>query len=1125
MILYDPPEEKMKKTFPVVLCAIVILACFGRALAVDTKDTKFLTQPAVSASQVAFVYANDLWTADLGGKNVRRLTSDIGVESNPAFSPDGSLIAFSGQYDGNTDVFVIPAGGGIPKRLTWHPAADLVQGFTPDGKSVVFVSSRDSAVRSYLGLYSVPVEGGFPVKLPIPYAYRAVYSADGKSIAYNPFSDAFLQWKNYRGGTFSRVWIFNTADQSIEKVPQPAGRSNDVGPMWVGSKIYFRSDRNGEFNLFSYDRASSEVKQLTSFKDYPVLNASAGAGRIVFEQAGVLHLYDVGKNEDRRLAIGIATDLPELRERYARGSQWLRSSAVSPTGARAVFEFRGEIVTVPAEKGDPRDITDTPAVHERSPIWSPDGASIAYFSDASGEYELHVRAQDGKGEVRKFKLNGAGFYGSPSFSPDSQKVAFADNSLTLYWLDLKTGAQKRIEAEYLYQPGGQADLASSWSPDSKWLAYTLSTPTFFRRVFVYSLDQDRSFPVTDGLSDVTEPVFDPSGKYLYFFASTDAGPARQWFDMSNADIRETSSLYLAVLRKDLPNPLAKESDEEKVAPPKDEKAKDIAKTPGQDKTQGKPEDKDKKDAPAKAPAAADAFRIDLDGIDHRIVAVPIPAGLYGGLQIGETGKIYYLSMELPANLESLANIGNLAGAVHVYDLATRKDDVLAPGVSGFVLTADRKKMMLFSQNQVSIVPAAGKPQPGQGRLNIDAIEVRVDPPAEWRQMFNEAWRINRDYFYDPGMHGADWKAMKAKYEGFLADVPCRADLNRLIQWMCSELSVGHHRVMGGDFPNQPKRVPGGLLGADYVIANGRYKIAKVYGGLNWNPELRSPLTEPGVDAKAGEYLLAVNGRDLRAPANLYARFEDTAGKIVEITLGPNPDGTGSRTVQVVPVADESSLRNRDWVEGNLRKVEAATGGRVAYVYVPNTSTAGYIYFKRYFFPQADKDAIIVDERFNGGGSVADYYLDWLRKPLVAYWAMRYGADLRTPTATIQGPKVMLINESAGSGGDLLPWMWRKFGVGKLVGTRTWGGLVGILGFPLLMDGGMVTAPNLAIWTEDGFVVENEGVPPDIEVEQTPKDVIAGHDPQLERAIQVVMEELAKNPPKKPKRPAFPIRVK
>jgi tricorn protease len=1104
-------------------CVLLVLACFGPAWAVDTKDTKFLTQPAVSDKHVAFVYANDLWTADLDGRNVRRLTSDVGVESSPAFSPDGSLIAFSGQYDGNTDVYVVPAAGGVPRRLTWHPGADLVQGFTPDGKSIVFITMRDQPVRSYASLYSVPVEGGMAAKLPIPYAYRAAFSADGKFIAYNPFGDVFLQWKHYRGGTHSRVWIFNSADQSIEKVPQPAGRSNDPGPMWVGTKVYFRSDRNGEFNLFSYDPATKDVKQLTFFKDHPVLNASAGAGRIVFEQAGVLHLYDVEKAQERRLAIGVATDLPELRERYAKGSQWIRSSAVSPTGARAIFEFRGDIVSVPAEKGDPRNLTNTPGVNERFPAWSPDGASIAYFSDESGEYELHVRTQDGKGEPKKYKLDGAGFYGSPSWSPDSQKIAYADNSLTLYWLDLKTGVHKRIGAEYMYQPGGQADVASSWSPDSKWLAYTQSTPTFFRRVFVYSLDQDKSFPVTDGLSDVTEPVFDPSGKYLYFLASTDAGPARQWFDLSNADLRETSALYLAVLRKDLPDPLAKESDEEKGAPggaeKKDDKAKDAAGPAG--KTAAVPGDK--KETPAKAPAV-EAVRIDFDGLDRRIVAVPLPAGIYVGLQVGETGKVYYLAVDLPANLEASAATGG-TGTLHIYDLGTRKDEVLAPNVDGYILTADKKKMLVTSPNVFAIVPAAGKPQPGQGRLNVDAIEVRVDPQAEWRQMFNEAWRINRDYFYDPGMHGADWKAMKAKYAGFLADVPCRADLSRLIQWMCSELSVGHHRIAGGDFLNQPKTVPGGLLGADYAVENGRYRVKKVYGGLNWNPELRSPLTEPGVDVKAGEYLLAVSGKDLKAPDNLYARFENTAGKIVEITVGPNADGTGARTVQVVPVASEGGLRNRDWVEGNLRKVEAATGGRVAYVYVPNTTTAGYVYFKRYFFPQADKDAIILDERFNGGGSLADYYIDWLRKPVVAYWAMRYGADLKTPSASIQGPKVMLINESAGSGGDLLPWMWRKFGLGKLIGTRTWGGLVGILGFPLLMDGAMVTAPNLAIWTEDGFVVENEGVAPDIEVEQTPKDVIAGRDPQLERAIQVVMEELAKNPPKKPLRPPFPIRVK
>jgi tricorn protease len=1098
----------MKKAASILLGLVLILGLAQLMPALDTTHTKFLTQPAISARQVAFVYANDLWTADLEGRDVRRLTSGLGIEFGPAFSPDGSMIAFSGQYDGNTDVYLIPAEGGIPRRLTWHPAADLVQGFTPDGQSVVFTSSRDQAVRSYLGLYTVSVEGGMPAALPIPYAYRAVYSADGRYIAYNPFGDAFLQWKHYRGGTHSRVWIFDTTDQSIEKVPQPPGRSNDAGPMWVGDKVYFRSDRNGEFNLFSFDPAGQEVKQLTFFKDFPILNASAGAGRIIFEQAGSLHIYDLEQGESRPLTIGIATDLPDLRERFATGRKWVRGSAISPSGARAVFDFRGEIVTVPAEKGDPRNITRTPGANERSPVWSPDGASIAYFSDESGEYELCVRSQDGQGEVKKYRLDGAGYYGAPNWSPDSRKIAYADNSLTLFWIDLQTGAHKKIGSEYIYQPGGQAVVQSNWSPDSKWLAYTLSTPTYFRRVFVYSLDQDKSFPVTDGLSDVFEPTFDPSGKYLYFFASTDAGPARQWFDMSNADISESSNLYLAVLRKDLPDPLAKESDEEK---------------PGEaEKKEGPAKNEKAKGTEAKA---SEPFRIDFDGLNHRIVAVPVPVGILSGLQVGETGKVYYLATTLPVSLDAYVSGERPSGSVHVYDLSSRKDEVLVPKADDFTLSADKKKMLLFAGETISIIPAAGKPEPGKGRLDIGAIAVPVVPEREWRQIFDEAWRINRDYFYDPHMHGADWEAVKAKYEVFLPDVPCRSDLNRLIQWMCSELSVGHHRVGGGDFLNEPQRVPGGLLGADYSVENGRYRFHKVYGGLNWNPDLHPPLAAPGVEVKAGEYLIAVNGRDLKPPENLYARFENTAGKIVEITVGPNPDGSGSRKLKVVPLAFEGGLRNRDWVEGNLRKVEEATGGRVAYVYVPNTSTAGYIYFKRYFFPQADKDAIIVDERFNGGGSVADYYIDWLRKPVIAYWAMRYGADLKTPSASIQGPKVMLINESAGSGGDLLPWMWRKFGLGQLIGTRTWGGLVGILGFPVLLDGGYVTAPNLAIWTEDGWVVENEGVPPDIEVEQTPREVNAGHDPQLERAIQVVMEELAKNPPQKPKRPPYPIRVK
>ena len=1096
----------------IILC-LAVLAVAGATMlpAVDTADTKMLTQPAVSAERVAFVYANDIWTADLDGRNVRRLTSDVGSEMMPAFSPDGRLVAFSGQYDGNIDVYVVPAGGGIPKRLTWHPSADLVQGFTPDGTSVLFASTRFSNNRAYAQLFTVPVAGGEAAMLKVPYAYKAAISSDGRSIAYNPFPEAFTQWKHYRGGRFSRLWVFDAKTEGIEKVPQPEGRSNDVDPMWFGSQIVFRSDRDGEFNLYAYDAAAKTVKRLTEYKDFPVLSASGGAGRVIFEQAGSLHLYDVAKATAKRLTIGIATDLPELRERFARGSQWARGGSVSPTGARAVLGFRGEIVTVPAEKGDPRDLTQTPGVHERYPAWSPDGKSIAYFSDASGEYELHVAAQDGKGAVKKHKLGGAGFYGAPTWSPDSRKIAYADNSMTLFWIDLATGAVKKIASEYLYQIGGQAAMRTNWSPDSKWIAYTLGTPTFFRRVHVYSLDQDKSYPVTDGLSSVEEPTFDAEGKYLWFLASTDAGPVAQWFDMSNSDLGLTYSLYMAVLRKDLPNPLAKESDEEK---PKEEK-----------KDADKPAAKPGAPAPAaKEPAKApEALRIDFEGLENRIVTVPIPAGVYNNLMAGEGGKLFYRKFDPPPTPTSG---GQGESSIRVYDLPSRKDEAFGPACDGFELTADRKKMLVVSRGAWSIIPAAGKPEPGKGRLNLDAVSVRVAPEAEWAQIFDEAWRINRDYFYAPNYHGADWNAMKAKYAAFLPHLACRADLNRLIQWMCSELGVGHHRVGGGDFLAQPARVPGGLLGADYAVENGRYRFKKVYGGLNWTPELRAPLAEPGCEVKAGEYLLAVEGRALIPPDNLFARFEATAEKLVEITVGPNADGAGSRTIKVVPIADEGNLRNRDWVEGNIRKVHEATNGRVAYVYVPNTTTLGHIYFKRYFFPQADKEAIIVDERFNGGGSVADYYLDWLRKPVSSYWAMRYGADLKTPSASIQGPKVMIINEVAGSGGDFLPYMWRKFGMGKLVGTATWGGLVGTLGFPPLMDGGGVTAPNLAFWdVGEGFGIENVGIPPDIEVEQTPKDVIAGRDPQLEAAIKVVMDELKANPPAKPKRPAYPIRVK
>jgi tricorn protease len=1083
-----------------ILVAIPISAA---ANGPDINDTKLLAQPTIGKSHLAFVYAGDLWAADHQGKNVRRLTTDSGVESYPAFSPDGTLIAFSAQYEGNTDVYVVPVAGGVPTRLTWHPGPDIVQCFTPDGTSVLFTSPRAVFTGRYTQLFTVPVKGGLEEQLKLPNAFEATYSPDGSRLAYNPLYPAFTQWKNYRGGTNSVIWLYKFSDHSVEKIPQPEGRCNDVNPMWIGDTIYFRSDRNGEFNLFTYDTKSKGIKQITTHTDFPILHAREGGGQIIYEQAGHLHLLDPKKGKPSRLVIGVSADLIERRPRFVKGSRFVRNAAISPTGARAVFEFRGEILTVPAEKGDPRNLTNSVGVHERSPAWSPDGKSIAYFSDESGEYELHVRSQDGKGDVKKFKMEGAGYYDDPVWSPDSQKIAFTDNSWSLYLIDLKSSGCRKIASEYLYGPSRARTIHHVWSPDSKWIAYTLNSKAYIQAVYAYSLEQDKSQQITDGLSEVSEPVFDESGKYLYFFGSTDAGPVKEWFAMSNADLRITRSLYLAVLRRDLPSPLAKESDEEKGV------------------------QKDEKPAPAPKPAP-EPFSIDFEGLNQRILAIPVSTGSYRNLQVGAAGHIYYI--ESTGGEGAFGPAAQEKTTLYHYDLGKRKAEAYMSDVVDYQISADKKKLLYATRGAWGIVatPSPGKTrvQPGEGKINLEAIEVHIDPTAEWAQIFNEAWRINRDYFYATNMHGANWQTMKDRYAPFLPHLASRSDLNRVIQWMCSELAVGHHRVGGGDFLNQPKTVPGGLLGADYSVENGRYRFKKVYGGLNWNPELRAPLTEPGVDVRTGEYLLAVAGRDLRPPTNIYSMFENTSGKIVEITVGPNPDGTGSRVVSVVPIANEGALRNRDWVEANLKKVDQATGGRVAYVYVPNTTTLGYVYFKRYFFPQSNKEAIIVDERFNGGGQVADYYIDMLRRPMSAYWAMRYGADLKTPSASIQGPKVMIIDETAGSGGDLLPWMFRKFGLGKLVGKRTWGGLVGTLGFPQLMDGGVVTAPNLAIWTpEGGWVVENAGVPPDIEIDQMPADIINGRDPQLEKAIEVVMEELKKSPAPKVQRPPFPVRAR
>ncbi len=1082
------------------LALVMAVALVQPLLAVDLQDTRLVSQPAVSARQVAFLYAGDLWTCAPDGGGAKRLTTRGGCIGTPRFSPDGAWIAYTAALEGNPDVWVIPSAGGEPRRLTWHPGADVVQDWTPDGKAVLFTSGRSVHTTRFTQLFTVPLAGGMPTKLPIPNAARATYSPDGSHIVYNPLYDAFRQWKHYRGGTASRLWIYRVKDHEVVQIPQPEGRCNDIDPMWLGGKVYFVSDRAGEFNLFSYDLATKEVVQLTRHTDFPIQDASHGAGQIVYEQAGWLHRFDPASGRSTRLKVAVAADLPETRSRWASGAKWARSLDLSPSGSRVAVEYRGEILSIPAEKGDARNLTNTPGAHERNPAWSPDGKSVAYLSDAGGEYALKVQSQDSKGEPRTFALKGAGFYANLKWSPDGKKIAYTDNALTLRILDLGTGSVKAVSSEALYTPS--PTLTHNWSPDSRFLAYTRNTESSMQRIHVYAVEEDRSTALTDDLADAGEPVFDQSGKYLYFTASTEAGPVRDWFAQSNADALMRGNLYLMVLSKDTPSPLAKESDEE-TGP-------------------GKVEEKTGKTEEKKNGKAEVRVRIDFDGLAGRIV--PIEAAktaFFADLEAGEEGNLYYRRQAGGANR---FNRGE-AMALCRFELKKREETVLVEKADAYSLSADNKKLVYLLQGAATVIPTTGKPEAGKGKVALDTLQVKIEPRQEWAQILDEVWRINRDFFYAPNMHGTDWKAMKAKYAAFMPDLATRADLNRVIQWMCSELAVGHHRGGGGDLPDTGKAIPGGLLGADMDVANGRYRFTKIFGGLNWNPELRSPLTEPGVNVKPGEYLLAVNGRDLKAPENLYARFENTAGKLVELTVGSDPSGKDARTMTVVPVESEAGLRNRDWVEGNLRKVHEATDGRVAYVYVPNTTGLGHTYFKRYFYPQAQKDAVIIDERYNGGGQVADYYIDLLRRPFIAMWAMRYGQDLKSPQASIQGPKVMLVDETAGSGGDLLPWMFRKFSLGPLVGRPTWGGLVGILGFPTLMDGGTITAPNLAIWTEKGWVVENEGVAPDIEVEQLPKDIIAGRDPQLEKAIELMKAELKKNPPQKLQRPPYPVRTK
>jgi tricorn protease len=1147
MIFTEDPAMRLRSRLSFVLFASAVLSPFVAAqnASTSTGDQHLLLRcPSLSQNRIAFRYADDIWTVPREGGEAERLTSNGYVVAGPYYSPDGSQIAYTARLHGNDDVYVVPAYGGIPRRITWHPAGSEVVAWSRDGKNVLIASGMAS-YRHFARLFLVHADGsGIPEPLPLPMGIEGSFSPDGQSLAYEPITKWQRAWKRYVGGQTTPIWIVNLKTLDLVRVPRE--NSNDSSPVWQGDAVYFLSDRSsdgknsGPVSLYKYDVASKQVTPVGSNKSYDMKCLQGGPGGLVYEQFGSIHFVDAASNEDKIVHVQIQGELPTLAPHIATvGPDEIQNAALSPTGARAVFEAHGEIFTVPGEKGDTRNLTRTSGVAERDPSWSPDGKTIAYFSDASGEYQLYLHEQSGFKPPVVIDLGPEpSFFYHPTWSPDSKHIAYTDKHLRLWVIDVPTDPKAPAPKPVLVDHGIYGSFGSDWgvvwSPDSKWLAYHHDLENQLRAVFLYSMETHKATQVTDGMSDAFSPAFDLNGKYLYFIESTNDGPSHAGIDLSSLDRAQSTAPYVVVLAKDGASPIPPESDDEKIKeekkeePPKavdadakaanDKDKKPAAKEEAKADDKDKDKDKDKKDDKDK-PAVT---KVDLDGIGNRILSLPIPPRNYLGIGTGKAGVIY-LAEGSPVGRPASEGPGASVQAIWRFTLEKREPQPVLNNVDAFDVSADGSKV-LYARKMAWMIASADDLKPGDGApgkpLNLGQMQTTIDPRAEWQQMFRETWRIERDFLYDPHTHGLSIPKIEARYQPYLDNLAARSEYTYLSNEMLGEITIGHMFVGGPYHPdNEPKA---GLLGADYAVDHDRYKIAKILGGQNWTPGLASPLTLPGVYVKQGEYLLAVNGRELHAADNLYAAFDGTAGKQTVIHVGPNPDGKDSRDVTVVPIDDEDGLRNIDWVEGNRRKVDELSGGKVAYVYMPNTGGSGYSSFNRYFYSQLDRQALVLDERWNEGGLIADYVVDVLKRFPLSGAVERDGKPIHDPVGAIFGPKVMLINQNSGSGGDANPWYFRKAGVGKLIGTRTWGGLVGIGGYPSLLDGGYVMAPRYAIYGLSGdWEVENRGIPPDVEVELLPKDYADGHDRQLEEGVRLVLEELKANPIPEIKVPPFP----
>ncbi len=1082
-----------------LVAALFCLACFGASSA---ESTRLLRQPTLSADHVAFAYGGDLWVVERAGGEARRLTSTPAIEGDPHFSPDGRSIAFTSNRSGVAAVYLIPLEGGTPRRLTWYPADSFARGFTPDGERVLYASRRETAPSGYERLWTVPVAGGPSTLVLAPFGHDGSYAPDGGRIVVDRVSRWDIEWRGYRGGQNTPLTILDLA--ALGETRLPNARTTDVHPLWLGRTIYFLSDRDQVMNVWSYDPASAELTQLTKFPDDDVKWLAGHGSTLIFERQGYLHTLDVAGGATRQLEITVRGDFPWAETRFEDVKDSIDAASLSPTGKRALFEARGEIFTVPVEKGDTRNLSRSSGAADRAPVWSPDGKEIAWVSDSGAGYELFVAAQDGLSAPRRIPLGESKMAWETSWSPDGSRIAFVDDDVRVRILEVESGEIVTADVGGANIERGEMGLV--WSPDSKWLAYARTFPNSLRRVVVWSRESGQARPVTDAMADAIAPAWGRGGGHLFFLASTDLALGSGWANTSQMAVDPTYGVYVAVLKADDATPFVPESDEEAT----DDKKKDEDKKKGKDKEKEKGKGKGKDDEEKEEKPVEVKF--DFEGIERRIVALPMPAARYRFTLAGPEGSLF-VGERNPEGRDS---------TLHKFSLEKREAKPFVKAVNSASISRDGKKLLYRSGERWLVVGTEAPPSGEEKPLGV-ALPMQLDRAAEWQQIFDEAWRYERDFFYDPGLHGRDWSVVRERYRPLVPCVRHRADLSYLLDQMNGELSVGHSFVFGGDMPDvDTSKV--GALGADLRAHEGRWRIERIYTFESWNPEMQAPLDRPGLKVAAGQYLLAVDGIELSAADDPYRLLDGTAGRQTVLEINDEPSREGAWTVTVEPIASEDALRQRAWVEDNRRRVDELSGGKLAYVWVPNTGTPGVVSFNRYFFAQQDKLGAVIDERFNGGGLLDDYMVDLMTRRLRAAITNEVpgGAPFRLP-AGILGPKVLLINERAGSGGDFFPWVFRQQKAGPLIGARTWGGLVKSSVHYRLVDGGGITAPDNAVFdpNERRWIAENEGVAPDIEVRQDARTIAAGRDPQLERGVEEALRLVEEQGAREIVPPPFP----